>query len=109
MSNHSNAQTHAQKADIFCQDEARVDWHSKALWTLREKRDRAAASLPEWEQLRQLASEIKLHTLTNLATYLEEFEKNCHANGIQVHWAKDGEEHNKIVHSILSNITLRNW
>lgn len=51
-----NSGVHAKKADIFCQDEARVDWHSKALWVLREKRDRAAASLPEWEQLRDRKS-----------------------------------------------------
>ncbi|MGL4476206.1 MAG: 4Fe-4S ferredoxin, partial [Shewanella sp.] len=77
--------THAERAAKFCQDEARVDWHSKALWMLREKRDRAAGSLPEWEQLRTLGSEIKLHTLSNLGQYLEKFEKNCLANGIQVH------------------------
>ncbi|QDF66443.1 lactate utilization protein [Shewanella sp. SNU WT4] len=94
--------THAERAAKFCQDEARVDWHSKALWMLREKRDRAAGSLPEWEQLRTLGSEIKLHTLSNLGQYLEEFEKNCLANGIQVHWAKDGHEHNQIVHGILA-------
>ncbi|MDX1282877.1 lactate utilization protein B [Shewanella colwelliana] len=103
--NHSSAigsAVHAKKAEIFCRDEARVDWHSKALWMLREKRDRAAASLPEWEQLRQLGSELKLHTLTNLGHYLEEFEKNCLDNGILVHWAKDGVEHNQIVHKILA-------
>lgn len=85
---HTASKIHADKAAIFCKDEDRVNWHSKALWLLREKRDRAASSLPEWEQLRQLGSEIKLHTLTNLAKYLEMFEQNCQANGIQVHWAK---------------------
>lgn len=76
---------------------------------LREKRDRAAGSIPEWEQLRQLGSEIKLHTLTHLAQYLETFEQNCIANGIQVHWAKDGAEHNRIVHDILSRHKVKNW
>lgn len=37
------------------------------------------------------------------AKYLEEFEANCIQNGIQVHWAKDGAEHNRIVHEILAN------
>ncbi|BDM65241.1 4Fe-4S ferredoxin [Shewanella sp. NFH-SH190041] len=100
---HTASKIHADKAAIFCKDEDRVNWHSKALWLLREKRDRAASSLPEWEQLRQLGSEIKLHTLTNLAKYLEMFEQNCQANGIQVHWAKDAAEHNEIVHGILSH------
>ena len=101
------SQVHAHKADIFCRDETRVDWHSKALWMLREKRDRAAGSIPEWEQLRQLGSEIKLHTLTNLAQYLETFEQNCIANGIRVHSAKDGAEHNRIVHDILSRHNVK--
>ncbi|KFZ36069.1 4Fe-4S ferredoxin [Shewanella mangrovi] len=93
---------HAEKAEIFCRDETRVDWHSKALWLLRQKRDRAASSLPEWEQLRELGSEYKLHTLSHLGEYLEQFEANCVKQGIQVHWAKNGEEHNRIVHEILS-------
>ncbi|MBV7315337.1 lactate utilization protein B [Shewanella sp. NIFS-20-20] len=102
MPHTESARTHAERAEKFCQDEARVDWHSKALWVLREKRDRAAASLPEWEQLRTLGSELKLHTLSNLGQYLQEFEQQCIANGIVVHWAKDGEEHNQIVHQILA-------
>lgn len=93
---------HADKAAIFCKNEERVDWHSKALWLLRQKRDRAASALPEWETLRQLGSDIKLHTLSNMSNYLEMFERNCIDNGIHVHWAKDAEEHNRIVHQILS-------
>lgn len=95
-------QTHAKAAEIFCRDESRVDWHSKALWVLREKRDRAAGSLPEWEELRALGSQIKLHTLSHLGQYLETFEANCLKRGIQVHWAKDGAEHNRIALEILT-------
>ena len=29
------------------------------------------------------------HTLSHLAHYLEEFERNATANGIVVHWAAD--------------------
>ncbi|MBR9726718.1 lactate utilization protein B [Shewanella intestini] len=94
--------THAHKAEIFCRDEQRVNWHSKALWTLREKRDRAASQVPEWETLRKLGSHIKQHSLSHLADYLTEFESNCIANGIQVHWAKDAQEHNQITHNILA-------
>ena len=36
-----------------------------------------ASSMPEWEELRTLASAIKEHTLTHLADYLEEFERNA--------------------------------
>lgn len=97
----NGVETHASAAAKFNLDEERVNWHDKALWTLRYKRDLAAASLPEWEQLKNLGSEIKLHTLSNLSHYLQEFEDNCKKNGIVVHWAKDGEEHNQIVHSLL--------
>jgi L-lactate dehydrogenase complex protein LldF len=52
--------------------------------------------------MRELASAIKEHTLSNLAGYLEEFERNATANGVVVHWAANAEEHNRIVHGILS-------
>ena len=38
-----------------------------------------ARQLAEWEELRSLASAIKEHTLTHLADYLEEFERNATA------------------------------
>ena len=39
------------------------------------KRDKAAQSLPEWETLRETASQIKAHTMSRLADYLEQFER----------------------------------
>jgi L-lactate dehydrogenase complex protein LldF len=92
---------HAANAAIFLQDEARADWHDQALWFIRQKRDKAAHALPEWEELRELASQIKSHTLSRLDEYLEQFEANARANGAQVHWAADAEEHNRIVLGIL--------
>lgn len=107
MSTSTGSQVHAHKADIFCRDEAKVDWHSKALWFVREKRDRAAGSIPEWEELRELASQVKTHALSHAGQYLEEFEKNCLASGVHVHWAKDGDEHNQIAHSILAKHNVK--
>lgn len=92
---------HPQLAKEFNQDEKRVDWHDQTLWFVREKRDRASKTINEWEQLRETASQIKAHTLSNLSHYLELFEKNALANGIIVHWAKDGTEHNAIILDIL--------
>lgn len=92
---------HAQKAAIFIQDEARTDWHDQALWFIRTKRDKAAATIPEWEQLRELASEIKDHVLSNLDILLEQFSAHASANGVKVHWARDASEHNEIVLNIL--------
>ena len=68
---------------------------------MREKRDIQAHGLPEWEQLREAASQIKKHTVTHLADYLETFERNATANGAIVHWAKDADEYNSIVMQIL--------
>jgi len=93
---------HAELAGRFNQDEARVNWHDKTLWFIREKRDKAAWQIPEWEQLRETASQIKSHVLSNLHDYLLEFEKNAQANGVTVHWAANAEEHNRIVHNIIA-------
>ena len=95
--------THAKAAKRFLMNEARSMWHDKALFTVREKRDRQAYSLPEWEQLRATASAIKEHTLSNLASYLEEFERKATANGIKIHWAESGDEMNKIVGDIIAS------
>jgi len=51
--------------------------------------------------LRETASAIKNNVLSNLHDYLIQFEANAKANGVTVHWAADGAEHNAIVHSIL--------
>ena len=75
--------------------------HDERLWDLRQKRDREMHGIPEWEELRSLASAIKEHTLTHLDKYLDQFEANARSNGIHVHWARDGAEHNQIVHGIL--------
>jgi L-lactate dehydrogenase complex protein LldF len=92
---------HSEAAAIFNQDEKRVDWHDETLWFVREKRDKAAFQIPEWELLRETASQIKNNVLSNINDYLVEFEANALKNGIIVHWAADGAEHNKIVHSIM--------
>lgn len=93
---------HAVLAEKFIANEQRTDWHDQTLWMVRQKRDRAAHGLPEWEQLREWASAIKAHTLSQLEQYLLEFEERAIANGIRVHWAADAAEHNRIVHGIIS-------
>ena len=92
---------HPGAAARFNADVARTDWHDASLWFVREKRDKAMHGVPEWEALRELASQIKEHTLSHLDDYLIQFEQQATANGIQVHWAQDADEHNRIVHGIL--------
>lgn len=93
--------SHAKAAEKFIANKERTAWHDQALYFVREKRDRMANSVPEWEALREMAGQTKLHTITHLAYYLEMFERNATANGIHVHWAKDAEEHNRIVYDII--------
>jgi len=97
----SHTVSHPYEAARFVANTDRAKWHDKTLWMVRAKRDAIAATIPEWEDLREQASQIKRHTLANLADYLEQFEKNATARGAVVHWAKDAAEHNEIVHSIL--------
>ncbi len=91
---------HTANAKNFLADSTRARWHDQALWHVREKRDNAIKSVPEWEELRSHAAAIKLHTLSKLGEYLELFERNARANGIIVHWAQDGEELRTIVSCI---------
>ena len=98
---------HPTAAAEFVRDQDRAQWHDGALWFVRAKRDKAVQQIPEWEALREAASQIKAHAISRLADYLEEFEQKATALGATVHWAADSAEHNRIVHSILSenNVT----
>jgi len=94
-------QNHSQLSEKFNADEKRVDWHDQTLWFVRHKRDMAANKLADWEQLRETASRIKDHTLSNLSEYLDTFSRKATENGITVHWAENAEEHNRIVLGII--------
>lgn len=98
---HNTVKDHAELADEFNKDEDRVEWHDETLWWIRQKRDKAAHGIVEWEELRETASRIKDNVLGNLSEYLVHFEEQAIANGVIVHWAADAREHNTIVHSIL--------
>ena len=100
--------THPQAAEIFNEDEERVNWHDKSLWVVRQKRDNIASKVKDWEELRELASGIKAHTLSRLDEYLIQFESQAIKNGVKVHWASDAEEHNKIVFEILNEHNAKN-
>jgi L-lactate dehydrogenase complex protein LldF len=92
---------HSKAAAAFLKKSQRAQWHDETLWFVRAKRDKAAHQVPEWETLRNLASQIKEHTLSKLDEYLLQFEANAQKNGIRVHWANDAAEHNQIVYEIL--------
>ncbi len=56
----------------------------------------------ELENLRIKAMGIRANSLTKLPELLEQLEKNCSANGIQVHWAETCEQANNIVLDIMN-------
>jgi len=92
---------HAKAAGRFIANKEQENWHNETLWLVREKRDRISRTIPEWEELRELASRIKMHTITHLDKYLIQFSEKAESNGVIVHWAKDAKEHNEIVYSVL--------
>lgn len=92
---------HSIRAAKFLQDKKLEEWQDETLWQVREKRDKMSKQLPEWEELRETAMNIKLYSNSHLYELLQEFEKNALANGAIVHWAKDADEFNEIVYNIL--------
>ncbi|OON39991.1 4Fe-4S ferredoxin [Izhakiella australiensis] len=97
------AVNHAKNARQFLACSEHQAFLDNRLWSLRQKRDAQMKATEEWQQLRTLASQIKEHTLAHLDRYLTQFEQNALANGVQVHWARDADEHNQIVHQILAD------
>jgi len=59
---------------------------------LADHRRTALSTLPEFQELRTQANLIKRHTIENLGFYLEQFESNAKAHGVQVVWARDAAE-----------------
>jgi L-lactate dehydrogenase complex protein LldF len=98
---------HAAAAAEFVADGPHAHWHDQALWFIRAKRDKSAHGLPEWEELRQRAAAIKHHVVAHLADLLEQFEANATRLGATVHWARDADEHNRIVHGLLQRHDVR--
>ena len=98
---------HSKAAESFLNDKEKSVWHDNTLWGVRVKRDRMAKGLDEWEQLRELASGIKKHTLSHLDEYLEKFISNTEENGIVVHRAETAEDFNRTVLEILRSHDVR--
>ena len=72
-----------------------------ATGTIRAKRLAAIAECHDWEQLRAAGSALKQDVLARLPELLEELEANVTARGGTVHWARDGDEANRIVAQLI--------
>jgi len=71
-----------------------------ATGTIRTKRLRAVAELPDWEALRTQAAATKDAAMRNLAEHLLTLETSVKRAGGQVHWARDAAEARTIVTDI---------
>src|ERR671910_3183909 len=73
---------------------------AKATTTIRAKRARAVAELPDWEALRDAGAAIKARAMATLPEQLERLEASVTRAGGKVHWARDGAQANAIVAGI---------
>lgn len=73
-----------------------------------DNRAARVAELPEWEVLRQAASDIRLHTLENLDFYLHQLEQSVQLAGGHVHWAEDAEAARRIVLQLAQDHKIQN-
>jgi L-lactate dehydrogenase complex protein LldF len=69
----------------------------RAVTTIRVKRARTVAELPDWQALRDAGAAIKARAMATLPEQLERLEAAVVARGGVVHWARDGAEANAIV------------
>jgi L-lactate dehydrogenase complex protein LldF len=72
----------------------------KATRTIREKRAAVVGEMPDWEELREAGYALKKRTMRHLDDYLLQLEQSVTQAGGQVHWARDGEEANRIIAEI---------
>lgn len=94
-----------KKKDIFLED-SKIAFDKKHRKTINfnisrydEAVQRGKLRYQNLDLAKERASYIKQKVVANLAGYLEEFEKNAQANGIQVVWARNSDE---AIHEIIS-------
>ncbi len=71
-----------------------------ATTTIRDKRARVVAEVPDWEELRDAGRAIKADVMHRLGDYLLQFEASVQAAGGHVHWARDAAEANAVVAAV---------
>ncbi len=69
----------------------------RATTTIRGKRAKVVAEVPDWEELREAGRTLKASTMARLPELLEQLEQQVTARGGTVHWARDAAEANAIV------------
>src|SRR5215217_4011716 len=95
--NHLSSETFKENARAALADVQLRGALKNATSLFGARRKEAAASLPNWEDLRTQARAIKDEVLLHLDRYLEEFVRNAESRGATVHWARDAAEANTII------------
>ena len=95
--NHLSSETFGENAKAALADSHLRGALKNATSLFGERRKAAAASLPNWEDLRSEARAIKDEVLLHLDRYLEEFVGNAESRGAMIHWARDAAEANAII------------
>ncbi|SDS92586.1 L-lactate dehydrogenase complex protein LldF [Nocardioides scoriae] len=68
-----------------------------ATHTIRDKRNRVVAEVPDWEDLRTRGAALKDAALADLEQHLLTLEQRLTEAGATVHWARDAAEANAVV------------
>jgi len=83
----------------------------KALGNVRagfiDKRAKARAALPEFDDLRDQARDIKDHALAHLDLYLERYERKVTESGGHVHWAETAEDARAVILDICRSVSAK--
>jgi len=95
--NHLSSETFRENAKAALADAQLRGALKNATSLFGERRKVAAASLPNWEELRNQARAIKDEVLSHLDKYLEEFVRAAESRGAKIHWARDAAEANAII------------
>src|ERR1043165_4498166 len=95
--NHLSSETFRENAKAALADTQLRGALKNATSLFGERRKQAAASLPNWEELRTQARAIKDEALSHLDHYLEEFIRSAESRGAKVHRARDAAEANAII------------
>ena len=76
----------------------------RATHTIRDKRAKVVAEIPDWESLREAGSAIKTDVMARLPELLLRFEAAAIAAGARVHWARDAAEATGLVTDLVRQV-----
>lgn len=92
-----NTPTFEESAKAYLSDTQLRRNIGHATHTIRDKRQIVVDEMPDWEVLREAGNKLKRRVMRHLDDYLLQLEESVQQAGGHVHWARDGEEANRII------------